>query len=180
MSRVLLATCREFASGEPGHEALDSALAARGVDATWAVWEDPSVDWSAADVVAVRSTWDYMSRLDEFLAWAERLDHVLVHGSQAFRWNTDKRYLLDLGRAGVPVVPTRVAATEEAVLLVSLRERHALGTKVFPRSAVQPHDDVRSVADLVYPGLVVRGDRPGVVADAVLGCGPRGRRGRGR
>jgi glutathione synthase/RimK-type ligase-like ATP-grasp enzyme len=122
VTRVLLATCRDFAAGEPGHEALDTALAARGLDASWVVWDDPSVDWSTAGLVAVRSTWDYMTRLDEFLAWAARLDHVLLHGSRAFRWNTDKRYLLDLGRAGVPVVPTQVATTEAEVrALVSTR-----------------------------------------------------------
>jgi glutathione synthase/RimK-type ligase-like ATP-grasp enzyme len=115
VTRILLATCRDFAAGEPGHEALDSALAARGLEASWVVWDDSSVDWSTAGLVAVRSTWDYMSRLDEFLAWAERFDHVLLHGSRAFRWNTDKRYLLDLGRAGVPVVPTQVATSEADV-----------------------------------------------------------------
>jgi glutathione synthase/RimK-type ligase-like ATP-grasp enzyme len=58
--------------------------------------------------VAVRSTWDYDGRLDEFLAWSEhaaRWSHVLG-GPSVFRWNTDKSYLLDLERAGVPIVPT--------------------------------------------------------------------------
>ena len=55
-ARVLLATCRELSSGEPGHEALDEALLARGIDASWAVWDDIDVDWSAADLVAARST----------------------------------------------------------------------------------------------------------------------------
>ena len=120
-ARVLLATCREFSIGEPGHEALDEALLARGIDASWAVWDDIDVDWSTADLVAVRSTWDYMERVDEFLEWAERVDPVLLHGSRVFRWNVDKRYLLDLGAAGVPIVPSSVALTEADV-------RAALGT----------------------------------------------------
>ena len=114
-ARVLLATCREFSNGEPGHEPLDEALRARGIDASWAVWDDADVDWSTADLVAVRSTWDYMERMDEFLEWAERIDPVLLHGSRVFRWNVDKRYLLDLGAAGVPIVPTSVAPTEADV-----------------------------------------------------------------
>jgi glutathione synthase/RimK-type ligase-like ATP-grasp enzyme len=113
--RALLATCRDLPDGEPGHEALDDALRVRGIDATWAVWDDESVDWSSADAVAVRSTWDYMDRLDDFLAWAERVDGVLLHGSRVFRWNTDKRYLLELGRAGIPVVPTVLADDEDQV-----------------------------------------------------------------
>jgi glutathione synthase/RimK-type ligase-like ATP-grasp enzyme len=112
---VLLATCRELPDGEPGHEALDDALARRGIDAAWAAWDDPDVAWSDADLVAVRSTWDYMGRLDEFLTWAQRLDPVLLHGSAMFRWNTDKRYLLEMAAAGLPVVPTTPAPTEADV-----------------------------------------------------------------
>ncbi len=63
----------------------------------------------------MRSTWDYAARLGEFLAWAERIDPVLLHGSAVFGWNTDKSYLLDLAAAGVPVVPTRLASSEAEV-----------------------------------------------------------------
>ena len=34
------------------------------------LWDDASVDWSDAALVAVRSTWDYDSRVGEFLGWA--------------------------------------------------------------------------------------------------------------
>ena len=56
----------------------------------------------------MRSTWDYERRRDEFLAWTEHVDRWsrLLNGPAVFRWNTDKSYLLDLERAGVPVVPT--------------------------------------------------------------------------
>lgn len=83
------------------------ALAARGVQSRWVSWDDPGVDWSAAGLVAVRSTWDYDLRLPEFLGWAERVGPRLLHGADVFRWNTDKAYLVDLSRTGqVPVVPT--------------------------------------------------------------------------
>jgi len=71
------------------------------------VWDDPSVDWSGAGLVAVRSTWDYDVRLPEFLGWAGRVGPGLLHGAEVFRWNTDKAYLVELARADlVPVVPT--------------------------------------------------------------------------
>jgi len=70
-------------------------------------WDDPSVDWAGAGLVAARSTWDYDSRLPEFLGWADRVGPRLLHGADVFRWNTDKAYLVELGRSGrVPVVPT--------------------------------------------------------------------------
>jgi len=110
---VLLATCAALAEGEPGHAALDAALAERGMDSRWEVWDDENVAWESADAIAVRSTWDYDSRLGEFLGWASGLGPRLLNGVAAFRWNTDKRYLLDLAAAALPVVPTRAADTVE-------------------------------------------------------------------
>src|SRR3954447_14049761 len=108
---VLLVTCSGLPEGEPGHTALDAALGARGLDARWVVWDDDSVDWSQAAVIAVRATWDYDSRVGEFLGWASGLGPTLLNGYRVFAWNVDKRYLLDLLDAGLPVVPTRAADT---------------------------------------------------------------------
>ena len=46
------------------------------------VWDDPEVDWSEG-LVAVRSTWDYERRLEEFLAWSRQLPRVL-NSSEVF------------------------------------------------------------------------------------------------
>lgn len=118
---VLLATCASLPAGEPGHEALDRALEARGLDARWVRWDDPSVDWAAADLIAVRSTWDYDGRLGEFLGWASGLGARVLNGVTVFRWNTDKRYLLDLQDAGLPVIPTMSADAADDVRRLASR-----------------------------------------------------------
>ena len=92
-----------------GTHQLPSAFNDRRIDARWVAWDDPEVDWKAADLVAVRSTWDYDSRREEFLAWARSVGPALLNGAEVFAWNTDKSYLLDLAAAGVPVVPTFIA-----------------------------------------------------------------------
>jgi glutathione synthase/RimK-type ligase-like ATP-grasp enzyme len=107
---VLLATSVDWPDGEPGAGALDAALEDRGIVARWVRWDDDSVDWAAVDLVAVRSTWDYMARPEEFLAWAEKVEAGgrLLNGAAVFAWNMDKLYLTTLG--DLPVVPTRAAA----------------------------------------------------------------------
>lgn len=112
MPLVLLVTSSNWPEGEPGAPALDAALAARGLESRWVAWDDPAVDWSAADLVAVRSTWDYIERHEEFVAWARRVDGGtrLLNGAEVFAWNVDKAYLTGLGD-GLAVVPTRTAAT---------------------------------------------------------------------
>ena len=38
--------------------------------ATGSLLHDPAVDWAGYDLVVIRSTWDYVARHREFLAWA--------------------------------------------------------------------------------------------------------------
>jgi len=105
---ALLATSGDLPRGEPGAPVLDAVLTERGIDFAWARWDDPEVDWAAADLVAVRSTWDYITRPAEFLAWTASLDPArLLNGADVFAWNHDKRYLADLG--DLPAVPTLLA-----------------------------------------------------------------------
>jgi O-ureido-D-serine cyclo-ligase len=80
-------------------------------------WDDEGVDWAAFEVALLRSTWDYATRLPEFLAWIERVAAVtrLLNPPPVIRWSIDKHYLADLARAGVPTVPSRFVEPGEDV-----------------------------------------------------------------
>ena len=107
-ARIALATASEFPELDEDGPVLVGALASRGARAEPAVWTDPDVDWSAYDLVVIRSTWDYAPRRDEFVAWAHRVAAVtrLANPAPVIEWNTDKTYLRALAAAGLPVVPT--------------------------------------------------------------------------
>lgn len=111
--RMLLATCAALPGGEPGGENLISAFDALGLESEWVRWDDPSIDWSSG-LTCVRATWDYTSRLQEFLAWARRVSRML-NSADAFEWNTDKSYLLELAASGVPIVPTIIATSTDQI-----------------------------------------------------------------
>jgi glutathione synthase/RimK-type ligase-like ATP-grasp enzyme len=115
MADVLLATCADLPDGEPAGDLLVKELGHRGIEARYVAWDEPGVDWRSARLVLVRSTWDYYTRRDEFLAWARSVGDRLVNRPEALAWNTDKAYLVDLGETPLPVVPT-VAVDEEAEL----------------------------------------------------------------
>jgi hypothetical protein len=108
--RLVAAACPEFPDLHDDWPPLRAALARRGVHATTAVWSEPDVDWSAYDLVLANGAWDNIHRVDEFLAWVDRVSGTLgvpvVNPPAVLRWNIDKRYLRDLEEAGVPVVPT--------------------------------------------------------------------------
>ncbi len=109
--RIGVATAAEVADLDDEGRLFLSALRERGLTAQPAVW-DADLDWSSYDVVVVRSTWDYAERLSEFLAWADRAgaETLLLNSADVLRWNTDKRYLADLERQGIPIVPTQFLA----------------------------------------------------------------------
>lgn len=98
----------------PLHEA---ACAAVGIDLDHRNWSDPEVAWNEYDLVVVRSTWDYLARLDDYRTWLRRVGAlgILHNPAPVIDWNLDKRYLLDLAAAGVPVVATAVCDSREAV-----------------------------------------------------------------
>jgi hypothetical protein len=107
--RVALVSARAARHLDEDLPPLIAALEEAGADATVADWDDPEVDWAAFRLALLRSTWDYAERVEEFLVWADRTATLteLVNPPPVIRWNTDKHYLRELARAGVPVVPTR-------------------------------------------------------------------------
>ncbi|GII86407.1 ATP-grasp domain-containing protein [Sphaerisporangium siamense] len=79
-----------------------------GVDGAAVRWDDPAAVWEAFDAAVVRSTWDYVERRGEFIAWARRASAAtrLLNPPSVIERNTDKTYLRALAAAGVPTVPT--------------------------------------------------------------------------
>jgi hypothetical protein len=104
--RIALVTCADIPALEADDQLLLAPLAALGVRAEPVVWDDPAVDWAGYDLAVLRSPWDYAPRRAEFVDWAARVPR-LANPAPVVTWNTDKRYLAELERAGVPVVPTR-------------------------------------------------------------------------
>jgi hypothetical protein len=113
--RVAIASFAAMPAEFTDDQRIIDALAARGVSATTIPWDDPDSDWSSFGAVVIRSTWDYDQRRDEFVRWCDAVGPSLHNSPAVVRWNSDKRYLGDLGAAGIPVVETRyVAPGDEA------------------------------------------------------------------
>jgi glutathione synthase/RimK-type ligase-like ATP-grasp enzyme len=119
---VILVTASDLPRPDADAEPLEAAVRARGLRAATRAWDDPSVEWGGARVCVIRSTWNYVRHYPRFLAWAEdcarasRLENPL----SVVRWNSHKRYMVELGARGLPVVPTRIVTTGDAVDLGAL------------------------------------------------------------
>lgn len=87
---------------------LHTELRQRGWTVDVVPWTAAS-NWAAYDRVLIRTPWDYQQAPDRFLGVLEGIDASgtrLDNPLDVVRWNLDKRYLRDVQRAGVPVVPS--------------------------------------------------------------------------
>lgn len=93
---------------------------ARGFTARSVVWNQPDIDWNDYDIALIRSTWDYLDELEQFLEVLSQIEASscrLYNPLAAVRWNIDKHYLFDLEKWGVPVIPTVLASSLEPDVL---------------------------------------------------------------
>ncbi|MFN7824148.1 MAG: RimK family alpha-L-glutamate ligase [Pseudobdellovibrionaceae bacterium] len=121
---IYLATCEEKPQGTADDGLLKTELEQQGASAEFKIWTDPSVDWSACDLVIVRSTWDYHFKLPQFLDWASRVEQKtkLINSAALMGWNSSKTYLSELSQKGVSIVPSFFASDPATAISVVKRE----------------------------------------------------------
>lgn len=109
--RIAITTCKTRDDFEVGDDpVLAETFMALGVTAPIVEWDDDSIDWSEFAAVLIRSTWDYTTRIDEFVSWLQRVSPLttLLNPWDVVRTNLDKLYLPRLAEEGVPTIPTIV------------------------------------------------------------------------
>lgn len=96
-----------------GYVSDDELAIAPLCDLGWEVetvsWRDNAANWNDFDIVVIRTTWDYQSEPAAFLNILEKIeasDARLENPLDVVEWNLDKRYLRELSKKGVNIVPT--------------------------------------------------------------------------
>lgn len=116
MSVVHLLTGEAMPKPDTETHLLTAELERQGIEHRVLAWPDPEAG-GGADLVVVRTPWDYVDRHEAFLAVCRGFAAPLLNPAAVLAWNSHKGYLVQLARAGVPVVPTRlVRAGDEAGL----------------------------------------------------------------
>ncbi|MBS0515392.1 MAG: hypothetical protein JSS16_07960 [Proteobacteria bacterium] len=119
--RIALVTAAAARDLDEDLPPLADALRAQDLGFDIVNWDDASADWSRYRLAVLRSTWDYTTRLHEFLDWAACASRAtqLLNPLDVIRWNTDKHYLGDLARAGVATVASHfIEPGEDAAALL--------------------------------------------------------------
>ena len=96
---------------------------AQGFEAQSVIWNRPTIDWNQYELALIRSTWDYLDEQEHFLQVLSQIEASscrLFNPLAAVRWNIDKRYLFDLEKWGVPIIPTYLASQVEMSALYKM------------------------------------------------------------
>ena len=107
--RIALVTCSKYPNLTESDRVLATALAANGAKVSAIDWREHG-DWSEFSVAVVRSTWDYHLHANEFNVSVDQVERAtaLINSPALLRWNSNKRYLLDLAKRHVRVLPCLV------------------------------------------------------------------------
>jgi glutathione synthase/RimK-type ligase-like ATP-grasp enzyme len=157
-SVIALVTAREARGLDEDLPPLEAALHAAGLETRVVDWDDPEASWASFDLALLRSTWDYTDRLREFLVWVDAAGSLtrLLNAPRVVRWNTDKHYLSELARAGVPVIPSTFiepGENPERALGAFLASHTAAEFVVKPSVGAGSRDAQRHVRTQVGPAL---------------------------
>ncbi len=120
--RIAFATSADYPSIQPDDAHLAATLGRLGIEPVSCIWNDPAVDWSGFEAVLIRTIWDYFKHHAAFGQWLERLDRLgvpTINDSRLLRWNSDKRYLLELARQDIAIIPTRLAGASELTAVLA-------------------------------------------------------------
>jgi hypothetical protein len=133
--KLRIATCARLPEPDVDEPLLLTALAAAGIDARMAAWDDPAEPWDTPTPTVIRSTWNYIHDLPGFVAWSQRAAAAapLWNPADVVADNVHKSYLGRLAAAGHAVVPTAFVphgARGEDADLAALRRRHGFGAVV--------------------------------------------------
>ena len=134
--RIAFVTCEQRPAITADDLLAADLLRHSGFEVLAAAWSDQSVDWQRFASVVIRSPWDYHLDDGRYRAWLRRCERDRVNlwnPAPAVLGNLDKRYLLDLARAGVATIPGEYVERGQAQSLVSLLER-----RNWTRAVVKP------------------------------------------
>lgn len=121
MPKVASLTCQEITPNTTvdDHLAFD-IIRNKGIEVEEVIWDQEKV-WSEYDLVLIRTTWDYMYKVELFKEVLAEIQTqtTLLNPLSTILWNMNKKYLFDLEQLGIPTI------TSEFHQTLSLNQVHS-------------------------------------------------------
>ena len=173
--------------------ALRPAFAAAGLELAEIDWRTPFETFDGFAAALIGTPWDYHDHEREF---RDRLFQLEASGLPVFNdlhvvaWNSDKRYLKELARSGVPTIPTLWHPAPDRAAVMDALDQFAANSVVVKRQIGAgaegqyrfsredlPHDDWRmdyaAMIQPFIPSIVEEGELTFVFIDGAFSHGVR-------
>jgi len=125
---VVFLTYNGLPQGDADDLLVLDQLSANGLTVSVLDWRTIQPDKLDSRLVVLRSTWDYHHFYNQFIDWvAIASNHsLLLNSAELVRWNSNKKYLLQLQAAGIPIAPTVYIEQNNAAAIDTIALRNIL------------------------------------------------------
>jgi len=109
MAKLRFITCNRWPNISQSDTILAEALRARGHSVEPVPWQGDFARLQPADLILLRSNWDYHYDPSGFAAWLDQVEAAalpIYNPVALVRWNLHKGYLFDLQARGIPIPRT--------------------------------------------------------------------------
>ena len=110
-SKCALLTISDLSNFQSYDNLIVEPLSNIGWECDFIPWDSISINWNDFDVVIIRSTWDYQQKEKLFFKTLQSIEAStanLYNSLDTVKWNINKRYLLELERENISIIPTRL------------------------------------------------------------------------
>ena len=110
-SKCALLTINDLSNFQSYDNLIVEPLSNIGWECDFIPWDSISINWDDFDAVIIRSTWDYQQKEKLFFKTLQSIEAStanLYNSLDSVKWNINKRYLLELERENISIIPTRL------------------------------------------------------------------------
>ena len=124
-TKIIITTCAQWPDVSTSDQLFVEALTKRGFSVESAPWNGDQAQFHKADIVVLRSNWDYHLDPGNFVQWLDEVakQKTIFNKPSLVKWNLNKKYIFELMDAGVRIPKTYVVKAEHKPIsekLVSL------------------------------------------------------------
>ena len=107
LSMLNISTCLTYPNPPQSLLSLAKTLSQRGIENAFSPWQNTPQMGKILPLAA----WDYARFHQDFMAWINQNATRFINSAELMRWNSHKRYLIDLQNLGINVIPTQICPT---------------------------------------------------------------------
>jgi len=110
-NKCALLTIRDLSNFQSYDNLIVKPLRELGWECEFIPWVSNSINWDDFDAVIIRSTWDYQQYENLFFKTLQSIEAstaILYNCLSTVKWNINKRYLLELEKENISIIPTRI------------------------------------------------------------------------